>query len=86
MSSVNTMQKPKFSKLQNITFSAEHELIELARARARASKTTLNEEFRNWLRQFANARRDEEWYFEFMNQFIGIEAGRKFSREDFYEE
>ncbi len=31
--------------LKNITFSADEELIEAARARAHAEKTTLNEKF-----------------------------------------
>ena len=32
--------------LKNITFSAEEQIIEAARARARDEKTTLNEKFR----------------------------------------
>ena len=80
------MNKNRVSRLQNITFSAERELIELARDRARQSKTTLNDEFRNWLQQFTRTTRDPKWYVQFMKQFDGIESGRKFSREDFYEE
>ena len=80
------MARKKNFPLQNITLSADSDLIEMARARARASKTTLNEEFRNWLKQFTKSRRDEKWYFQFMKKFDGINSGRKFSREEFYEE
>ena len=75
----------KTSSLRNITLSAESELIELARKKARAAKSTLNEEFRNWLKQFTKLERDKGWYVEFMKQFGGIESGRKFKRVDFYE-
>jgi hypothetical protein len=78
--------RKKSSTLQNITLSADRDLIESARARAKASKTTLNEEFRNWLGQFTKDRRDQDWYFQFMKQFDDISSGRKFRREEFYEE
>ena len=80
------MARKKTTTLQNVTLSAEGDLIEMARAKARASKTTLNEEFRNWLRQFTNSKRDEKWYFDFMKQFDQINSGRKFKREEFYED
>ena len=74
----------KSSSLQNITLSADKELIQQARARAKAAKTTLNQEFRNWLRQFSRYKKDKGWYSKFMQQFDKIDSGRKFSREDFY--
>ena len=74
------------STLRNITLSAEKDLIELARKKARAATTTLNEEFRNWLRQFTKSNRPRGWYTDFMQQFSNIESGRKFKREQFYEE
>lgn len=43
--------------MRNITFSADEQLIEAARARARERHTTLNEEFRRWLADYA--ARDE---------------------------
>jgi hypothetical protein len=43
-------------KMKNITLSADDDLIEAARARARAENTTLNEAFRRWLMGYA--RRD----------------------------
>jgi hypothetical protein len=45
--------------MKNVTFSADEEAIEAARRRALARKTTLNEEFRRWLNEYA---RDESDY------------------------
>ena len=38
--------------MKNITLSADEDLIELARERAREQKRTLNDAFREWLLQF----------------------------------
>jgi hypothetical protein len=47
--------------LKNITFSAEEALIEKGRACARAERTTLNEKFRGWLKDYVReeARRQK---------------------------
>jgi hypothetical protein len=39
--------------MRNTTFSADERLIEAARDRARRERTTLNEEFRRWLKAYA---------------------------------
>lgn len=39
--------------MKNITLSADEHLIEAARERARAERTTLNEQFRRWLETYA---------------------------------
>jgi hypothetical protein len=39
--------------MKNITLSADESLIEAARARARSEHTTLNEQFRRWLAEYA---------------------------------
>ena len=39
--------------MKNITLSADEELIEAARQRARAERTTLNQAFREWLADYA---------------------------------
>ena len=39
--------------MKNITFSADEKLIEAARARARAERSTLNVEFRRWLARYS---------------------------------
>ena len=41
--------------MKNITLSAEEHLIEQARARAQREQTTLNEEFRRWLAEYARS-------------------------------
>lgn len=47
--------------MRNITLSADERTIALARERARANRTTLNEEFRRWLEQYArNEQRASE--------------------------
>ena len=45
-------------KMKNITLSADENAIEAARRRARARNTTLNEEFRRWLKEYAQDERD----------------------------
>ena len=42
--------------MKNITFTADESLIEAAREQARADQTTLNEQFRQWLEQYARKR------------------------------
>ncbi|MEM0967036.1 MAG: hypothetical protein AAGJ81_12890 [Verrucomicrobiota bacterium] len=71
--------------MKNVTFSADEELIELARAEARTRKTTLNTLFREWLEDLA--KRDErrervDAVFEEMERY---NAGRKFSRVEMNE-
>jgi len=39
--------------MKNVTLSADEALIEQARLVARSRRTTLNEAFREWLRQYA---------------------------------
>ena len=42
--------------MKNITFTADENLIEAAREQAREEQTTLNEQFRQWLEQYARKR------------------------------
>ena len=42
--------------MKNITSTADESLIEAAREQARADQTTLNEQFRQWLEQYARKR------------------------------
>lgn len=79
------MAQRKTSTKQNITLSADKELIESARKRARAMKTTLNEEFRNWLMQFTKSTQTKDRYRDLMEQFADINSGKKFARHEFYE-
>ena len=46
--------------MKNITLSADEGLIEAARERARAEHTTLNEQFRLWLVDYARREQQAE--------------------------
>lgn len=72
--------------IKNITFSAEDTLIEEAREVARADNTTLNEQFRLWLEDYARRRRVQKFQ-ELMEQVRGkySSGGRKFTREEMNE-
>jgi len=41
--------------LKNVTLSADERLIEAARERARSERSTLNEQFRIWLRSYVGS-------------------------------
>ncbi len=71
---------------KNITFSADEDLIEAAREAARAQGTTLNEQFRLWLEQYARQRRAQK-FEELMEQVKGkySSGGRKFTRDEMNE-
>lgn len=70
--------------MRNITFRAEESLIEAARNRARRERSTLNDEFRRWLEQYA---RGEEQSLVAMQVISDIRSrvrtgGRLFTREE----
>ena len=72
--------------MKNITLSADEELIEAARAQARADKTTLNEQFRLWLVQYAR----KQHVLRFRELMDDLQAkvstgGRKFTRDEMNE-
>jgi hypothetical protein len=71
--------------MKNVTFSANEELIELARAEARERKTTLNALFREWLEDLA--RRDErrERVDAVFDEMAEYNAGGSFTREEMNE-
>ena len=72
--------------MKNITLSAEESLIEAARERARSENTTLNEQFRRWLVDYAHARERIQRYDEVMAQLRGsLSVGRKLGREEMNE-
>ena len=71
---------------KNITFSADEALIEEAREVARADNTTLNEQFRLWLEQYARRRRAEKAMRVVTELQSRINTGgRKFTREEMNE-
>jgi hypothetical protein len=72
--------------MKNITLSADEKLIEAARARARAEHTTLNEQFRRWLEDYARHQERLERYDELIAELRGkVRVGRKLTRDEMNE-
>lgn len=72
--------------MKNITLSAEETLIEAARARARAEHTTLNQQFRLWLEDYARQRSRMQQYDTVVADLRGkVRVGRKLSRDEMNE-
>jgi hypothetical protein len=72
--------------MKNITLSADERLIEAARERARAEHTTLNEQFRRWLADYAQAQQRLQRCDVVMTQLRGqLQVGRKLGREEMNE-
>jgi hypothetical protein len=76
--------------LKNITFSAEEQIIEAARARARAEKTTLNEKVRSWLENYARDQAESDSVLDRHLQTIArlkgkVVIGRKLTRDELNE-
>jgi hypothetical protein len=62
--------------------SADADLIERARARARKQKTALNAVFRDWLERYAGSGSAADDYRQLMKELRHIRAGRKFTRDE----
>ena len=71
--------------VKNVTFSADEDLIEKARAIARVQRRTLNDAFREWLKQFAASDGDAQQFHELMERLKHINAGRRFTRDEMNE-
>ena len=72
--------------MRNITLSADERLIDAARERARAEHTTLNEQFRRWLADYAQAQQRLQRCDEVIAQLRGqLQVGRKLGREEMNE-
>ena len=73
--------------MKNITLSADSELIETARALARANHTTLNEQFRLWLTAYAGQRRNADEAMALVEKMRSYArtGGRKFTRDEMNE-
>jgi hypothetical protein len=69
--------------MKNITLSADEGLIEASRERARAEHTTLNEQFRLWLADYARREQQAEKSMAVVRELQGKvrTGGRKFTRE-----
>ena len=71
--------------MRNITLSAEEELIDQARLVARERHTTLNEAFREWLKQFTSSRGNVEAFDDLMDRLKHVNTGRHFTRDELNE-
>ena len=73
--------------MKNITFSADEKLIEAARRRARAEDSTLNEQFRLWLADYARSYLQADQAMAVVEELRGKvrTCGRKFTREEMNE-
>ena len=71
--------------MKNITLSADEDLIEQARLIARTQRRTLNEAFREWLTQFTASAGDGQGFDALMHRLHGVDAGRRFSRDEMNE-
>lgn len=69
--------------IRNITLSAEDAIIDLARARARAERKSLNTIFREWLTQYVGQMRSATTFTRLMRKLRYAKPGRSFTRDDF---
>lgn len=72
--------------MKNITLSADEELIEAARKRARVEHTTLNEQFRLWLADYAHREQQAERAMAVVRELRGkLRVGRRLTRDEMNE-
>ncbi len=72
--------------MKNITLSADEHLITAARQRASAEHTTLNEQFRGWLADYAQREQQAAKALAVMRELQGkVRVGRKLTREEMNE-
>lgn len=72
--------------MKNITLSADERLIEAARERARAENTTLNEQFRHWLEDYARREQQADEAMAVVRELRGkLRVGRKLTRDEMNE-
>lgn len=76
--------------MKNVTLTADENLIEAARQRARGRRTTLNAEFRIWLKRYAQQDDQNEQavlaYRRLMENLSQVSTrGERFSRTELNE-
>jgi len=71
--------------LKNITLSADELLIAKARNKAQQEHTTLNANFRQWLKQYVMHSTRTTDYVQFMSSLNYANPGQKFSRDELNE-
>jgi hypothetical protein len=74
-------------RVKHITLSADQNLIEAARARAREECTTLNDLFRRWLTDYTQRQQQADRVMEVIRdlQKYVRTGGRKFIRDEMNE-
>lgn len=71
--------------MKNITLSADDHLIDAARKRAASEHTTLNEQFRRWLREYVGRQQQASEAVQVMRELQArLHVGRKPTREDMH--
>jgi len=70
---------------KNITFSADKELIRKARLKAQQEHSTLNEQFRNWLKKYVSMDSSSVSYSSIIKKYNYADSGHSFSREELNE-
>jgi hypothetical protein len=68
--------------MKNITLSADAELIRKVREKSRREHTTLNANFRRWMRQYLNKSSKTSDFQAFMSSMDYVSPGRRFSRDE----
>ena len=72
--------------MKNITLSAEEKLIEAAREKARQEHTTLNAEFRRWLKDYTQNMDQVRKFEQVMRDLRGkVRVGKKLTRDEMNE-
>ncbi len=67
--------------LKNITLSADQNLIHKAREKARHEHTTLNAQFRLWLKRYSAAGMTADAYENLMSSLSYARPGSHFNRD-----
>ncbi len=72
--------------MKSITLRADENLIEAARARARAEHSTLDEQFQRWLNDYVKREQQAAEALAVMFELQGkLNVGRKLTREEMNE-
>ncbi len=70
---------------KNITFSADDEIIRKAREKAYKERTTLNSEFREWLKRYVGVDSRSVNFDSLMESLSYADSGGPFSRDEMNE-
>ena len=71
--------------LKNITLSADEQLIRKAREKSQREHSTLNDNFRKWLKQYITSDLANFNYDDFMNSLNYVNPGKTFNRDELNE-